>query len=163
MRLILAASALALAIAATACGGDDDDDITLGDDAQVTYHFGDSSVPPEYHRSYTLTVGPTEVHAVIDSYGDVLEDVTTPLPEEVWDQLVADIDDVSGLDPDGDDEGCAGGTSRELQVSDGGESVLHESFGVCGGSNSGDATAVDTYIQPVIDAIPDWDTLVATD
>jgi hypothetical protein len=164
MRLALAtALVLVVAASAAACGGDDDDDLTLGSDAQITYHFGDSSVPPEYHRSYTLTVGPTEVHAVIDSYGDVLEDVTAPLPEEVWDQLVAGIGTVSDLSTSGDEEGCAGGTTRDLQVSDGGESVLQLSFGVCGGENGDAATAVDTYVQPVLDAIPDWTTLVATE
>lgn len=164
MRPALATTlVIVMAAAATAgCGGKDDETLTLGDDAQITYHFGDSSVPPEYHRSYTLTIDRTEVHTVIDSYGDVLGDVTTPLPEEVWDQLVAHVDEVSDLDPGGDDEGCAGGTSRSLQVSDSGDTVVDVSFGVCGGDNGGAATAVDTFVQPVIDVIPDWDTLVAT-
>jgi hypothetical protein len=157
-------------LAASGCSGDDDDDVVdgtgleLSDEAQITYHYGDSSVPPEYHRSYTLTIGPTEVHAVVDSYGDVLQDVTADLPAEVWDNLVADAGTVAALgdEVDADDKGCAGGTSRSLEIVDGGETVVTESFGVCGGANEAPAQALDGYIQPVLDAIPDWSALVAT-
>ena len=157
-------------LAMTGCGGGDDDDVVdgagveLSDEAQITYHYGDSSVPPEFHRSYTLTIGATEVHAVVDSYGDVLQDVTADLPAEVWDNLVADAATVAALgdEVDGDDEGCAGGTTRALEIVDGGETVVDESFGVCCGANEAPGQAFDGYIQPVLDAIPDWSTLVAT-
>jgi hypothetical protein len=171
---------LALVVAAVGglagCGGDDDteddanaddtvDGIELSDEAQITYHYGDSSVPPEFHRSYTLTIGATEVHAVVDSYGDVLGDVTVDLPAEVWDGLVADAGSVAALDADerdGEGEGCAGGTSRDLEIVDGGATVVARSFPVCGGANEAPAQALDAYVQPVLDAIPDWSALVAT-
>ena len=35
---------------------------------RITYHFGDASVPPEYHRSYTITVAPDKIDMVVDSY-----------------------------------------------------------------------------------------------
>jgi hypothetical protein len=164
-------AALAVLTAATTtglaagCGDDDDDgpdDVALSDDAQITYHFGDSSVPPEFHRSYTLTIDATEVHAVVDSYGDVLEDVTEELPAEVWDGLVAGAGTVALLDPSDDDEGCAGGTSREIEITDGDDTVAASAFSVCGGANEDTARTLDAYVQPVLDAIPNWDDLVAT-
>jgi hypothetical protein len=54
----------------------------------VTLRFRDSSVPPEYHRSYVLTVSEGQVHVVVDSYGDVLHDVTKPLPNDDWAKFV---------------------------------------------------------------------------
>ena len=151
--------------AAAACGGDDDDTETgaLSDDATIEYHYGDSSVPPEYHRSYTLTVTMDEVHAVVDSYGDVLHDVTEPLPPEVWDELTSTAGDVLDLPVDEDVEPCAGGTTRRLMIEDGGETLVDVGFGACGGSNEEAEAALDRWIQPVIDAIPSFDTYLATE
>jgi hypothetical protein len=39
---------------------------------KITYRFEDSSVPPEYHRSYTITLTPERVNIVVDSYGDFI-------------------------------------------------------------------------------------------
>jgi hypothetical protein len=162
---LFVAALVGLAVGAVGCGGGDGDgdDVSLSDDAQITYHFGDASVPPEFHRSYTLTIDPTQVHAVVDSYGDVLGDVTEPLPADVWDRLVADIGTVAQLDTGGDaDEGCAGGTSRSIEITDDGETVVEKDVYVCGGANEAPAATLDAYVQPVLDAIPDWDALVAT-
>jgi hypothetical protein len=149
-----------------ACGDDDDGGdaggVTLSDGAQITYHFGDSSVPPEFHRSYTLTIDAAEVHVVVDSYGDVLEDVTEPVPAEVWDALVDNLGTVTDLDAGDDDAGCSGGTSRSLVVTDQGDTVTDTAFSVCGGANDAPAATLDTYVQPVRDAIPNWTTLIAT-
>ena len=37
---------------------------------EIIYRFGDASVPPDYHRSYTITVTAGGVRIVVDSYGD---------------------------------------------------------------------------------------------
>ena len=167
-RLLVTVPLVVLVLAVAACGGDDDDgpeaaDDVLSDDATIEYHFGDSSVPPEYHRSYTLTVTKAEVHAVVDSYGDVLHDVTEPLPADVWDELVATADDVVDLPVDEDEEPCTGGTTRGLTIEDGGETLIDVSFGACGGSNGEAETRVDRWIRPVTQAIPDWESYLATD
>jgi len=72
---VLAPSTLLVLLVAASCGGDDDrrpDAATL----TVTYRYQDASVPPEYHRSYDVIVGDGEARVVVDSYGDVLHDVT---------------------------------------------------------------------------------------
>jgi len=165
-RLALVLASVGLVGVAAACGDDDgadddDGDVTLSDEASITYEFGDASVPPEFHRSYTLTIDATEVRAVVDSYGDVIEDVTAPLPADVWAGLAADGGTVADLDVE-DDGGCDGGTSRSLEITDRGETLADSSFSVCGGANEAPAEVVDAYVQPVLDAIPDWEALVAT-
>ena len=39
---------------------------------KVEYRFGDSSVPPEFHRSYTIAISDSTKEITIDSYGDIL-------------------------------------------------------------------------------------------
>ena len=75
-RTVLRAVVLSAALVLVAACGGSTDPATAGlpDDATVTYAFTDSSVPPQYHRSVTLTVTRDEAHIVIDSYGDVLAD-----------------------------------------------------------------------------------------
>jgi hypothetical protein len=157
MKLLAALTLVALAVG---CGDDDSgDDVTLSDDAVIEYHFGDSSVPPEVHRSYTLTIDRTEVHAVVDSYGDLIGEDTVPLPDEVWTGLADNLDAVTDLDVSDDDDGCSGGTSRELTITDGDDEVVDVAFSVCGGSNESAAGELDDYVAPVIDAFPDWESL----
>lgn len=149
-----------------ACGGDDDpaepDRLQLSDQAVIEYHYGDSSVPPEYHRSFTLTIRRDEVHVVVDSYGDVLQDTTVPLPEPVWSELTGadSIGTIADLDVEGGDDGCDGGTSRSLDVTDQGDAVVATELSVCGDLNGEAADRLDAYVQPVIDSIPDWERLV---
>jgi hypothetical protein len=146
-------------VVAAACG-DDSDDVTLSDDATITYEFGDASVPPEYHRSYALHISKDEVHVVVDSYGDVVGEATEPVPAEVWEQLVDNVGPVADLVSEDGVDSCSGGTHRTIEIEDGGETVVATDFEVCD-SNEKPADEVDGYVKPVIDAIPGWDELFA--
>lgn len=87
-------------------------------EASVIYQFHDSSVAPEYHRSYTITVWDSSAHLVIDSYGDVLVDQTINIEPEVWQRTL----DAAGAFRDTEsipNDGCTGGTADELTVLDG--------------------------------------------
>jgi len=149
-----------MAMGLAACGDDNPAVAEIGDDAVIEYHYGDSSVEPEFHRSYTLTISSDEVHVVVDSYGDVLQDTTAPVPAEVWTGLVENVGELAAIDPDDGDDGCDGGTSRSMTVTDGGEAVYDVAFGVCGGANDAAADRLDAYVAPVTEAIPDWEALV---
>jgi hypothetical protein len=155
--------AVAVTMSLAACGGNDDDSSSeqrLDDSATIEYEYGDASVPPEYQRNYSLSVTREQVHVVVDSYGDVLYDDIVPLPGAAWDVLTDASDPVFALTPDEPDGGCAGGTTRTLRVSDQDGTVLDLDFGVCGGVNEDAAKALDAYMQPVLDAIPKWDSIV---
>jgi hypothetical protein len=153
------ALALALTVVVVACSDDSGSspEAGLSADAVITYEFRDSSVPPEYHRSYTLTVRRDEVHVVVDSYGDVIGETTEPLPEDVWDGLVAGFDDVATIESV--DSDCTGGTGRALRVTEGDEVVVDFSLSPCQGEGEAEADEVDSYVEPVIDTIPAWDRL----
>lgn len=89
----------------------------------ITYAFTDSSVPPEYHRSFTLTVEGGVGTIVVDSYGDE----TARDEQEVSSAVVEDLVDAYNagelshvFEPDlPDDEGCAGGQTFALALAEG--------------------------------------------
>lgn len=127
--------------------------------ATVNYHFQDSSVPPPYHRSYTLTFDRNQVHIVVDSYGDVLADRTAPMTEAAWNTVsnnFASIRNISVREPE---QGCVGGTSFALTVNDAGATVFALQASVCGGANSDATRRVRDWVQPVRTLLPSLDEL----
>ena len=151
------ALSLVAAVGVIACG-DDDTASSIGavsDNAVIEYHYGDASVPPQFHRSYLLTITRTSVRGVVDSYGNELADETAAIPSEVWNGLVAQLDDLADLDVD-KGEGCTGGTSRSLTVVDGNTTRLDLAFDVCGDANAPAAKRLDDAIKPVTEQIPNW-------
>jgi hypothetical protein len=164
----LGALAIAFVALVGACGDDDGDDggpapvgLAGRDRPSAEFRFGDSSVPPQYHRSFTLEITPDAVHATIDSYGDVLLDETVPLDDATWDSFATGLDRRTE-DPRETDDGCTGGTSRTL-VLRAGDTVLEEtSFGVCGSDGNDDAAAeLDALVAPLTALVPGWDEAMA--
>lgn len=129
------------------------------DDAVLTYHYNDSSVPPPYHRSETVVVTKDTTTLTIDSYGDVLATKTVDTPAEVWTMLGASLPDVEAAAPAKDVQGCTGGTGRGLQLVSGTRNALDMSVEVCGGVNEDVATVVDAYIAPARSLFPSTDEL----
>ena len=44
----------------------------------IVYLFVDASVPPQFHRSYSITITEDTLSVVVDSYGDVLHQKSFP-------------------------------------------------------------------------------------
>ena len=131
----------------------------LPDDAVITYAFHDSSVPPQYHRSFTLTVAKPESRIIIDSYGDTLADRTVTTADAVWSQLAATIDSVQGLSAAQPNDGCTGGTGADLTVASAGEEMLALSPQYCGDSNAATKAAIEAWIAPARAMFPPIDQL----
>jgi hypothetical protein len=174
LRTVPAALLIALVFlsALSACGSDgrESDDTTVDTTARTTddgtvettgtqaldpsstvieYHFGDSSVPPEYHRSYTLTVRKGEARLVVDSYGDVLHDVSRSIGKRSWTALLEGVADLESTTLE-EESGCSGGTSRSLEVDDG-ETFVRIDIGLCDGDHEPEAAALDSLLEPVLD------------
>lgn len=115
---------------------------SLANATRVIYHFGDSSVPPEYHRSHTLTVTKSNARLVVDSYGKIVDEATVIISEEQFNQVLKTIRDskIAVRRSVKEDEGCSGGTSESLEILEG-ESVLFKAdIYHCGGSDYGTLT-----------------------
>ena len=128
-------------------------------DATVVYAFRDSSVPPQYHRSVTLTVTADEARIVIDSYGDVLADERMSTPAAVWQQLGDTLPAIEALEVTDPGEGCVGGTSVEVTVSTPQDVLLSLDPQFCGGSNDGLEEPIEAWIAPARDLFPSTDVL----
>lgn len=152
---------VSLALLAVGCGtpGEGSTMTGLPDDATVSYAFHDASVPPQYHRSITLTVTRAESRIVVDSYGDVLADEQVPTPAAVWDTLGSTLDDVSALVVAGPEEGCVGGTGIDLTVTTPTETLVDLDPQFCGGSNDGLDEAITAWIAPARALFPATDVL----
>lgn len=165
--------AVALALALTGCAGPASSPTVsepapsvsgpapsgLPDDAVVTYAFHDSSVPPQYHRSVTLTVTKAESRIVIDSYGDVLADHRVATSDQAWSLLEATVASVDELVVEQIDQGCVGGTSVDLSVMSGDEQILALSPEFCAGANDELEGAIESWITPARDQFPSTDVL----
>lgn len=131
--------------------------------AQIELRFTDSSVPPEYNRSYVVLVEDATAHVVVRSYDEVLHDERIDLGSDRWERFVADVSsEVDDLpNPGADSESCSGGTQTELTVRSGGAVPFHVDIDDCGrGQASEAAEAVDELMGPVYKAV-DLATLIS--
>jgi hypothetical protein len=131
----------------------------LADDSKITYVLRDASVPPDFHRSVTVTVTKDTTKIAIDSYGDVLAERTAKTPPEVWLMLDSGLAEMHALRPVDDPKGCTGGTGRRLAVETGGTPQWDLSAEFCGGSNSGLDTRIDLWILPARALFPSTEEL----
>lgn len=126
----------------------------LPEDALITYTFTDSSVPPPYHRSFVLEVSAAQARLIVDSYGDVLADLTAPVTEDLWSALSSTYPNLDDIWVNELDEGCSGGTGFRLQIKaegqDGGwaSDLLDVSGYACGGVNSATADLIAQWVNP---------------
>lgn len=62
--------------------------MSLKNISKIVYRFRDSSVPPPYHRSYSVTVTPEGSNHIVTDYSDELSNTTEKLKDGAWDELV---------------------------------------------------------------------------
>lgn len=128
---------------------------------QVVWRFRDSSVPPEYHRSYVITVTPASIRKVVDSYGKVLGDESAPFDQARFDRVLAAIakHGLAARPPAAEESGCSGGTSHGIEVTAGASVLLAGEQDHCGGrdagSLAGDARAFDAELAALAPAAGD--------
>lgn len=106
---------------------------------EYVYRYTDSSVPPQYHRSYTITVKPTEVQLVVDSYGNVLLDEKYSITAKQFKSFVSGLNSchLSEQAAPETGDGCTGGTGESFTLNKGKGKVVKGSLEHCGGKTSG--------------------------
>lgn len=106
----------------------------------LIFQFHDSSVPPPYHRSYELRFEGSEVHIIVDSYGDILADETIEIGEENVAkafELVRKYE-IQNKEENDEDEGCTGGTGISIAFGTDEELYCDGYVYFCGGEQFGD-------------------------
>jgi len=157
IRLSLMLVFIALLTAFTACGSDDDAINKNYDDTQkIRYHYGDSSVPPQYHRSYTITIYRDMVKIVVDSYGNILAEENYEISNEQFDDIISSMknNEIRNCEL-GEDAGCDGGNSESVTYINTGEIILDGEVYHCGGEDYGDLCGdIATFTNDVKRLIP---------
>jgi len=131
--------------------------------AVITYTFTDSSVPPQYHRSWTMTVTPNRSDITVDSYGSVLAQRSATTAVGVWDALSAGfptvVESVELARRRTAPQGCTGGTTEAVRVEDGPDVLIEQSVYNCGGTNSDVAETLRAWIAPARSQFPPTDVM----
>ncbi|MDX2086565.1 MAG: hypothetical protein SFX73_01890 [Kofleriaceae bacterium] len=119
----------------------------------IEYSFHDKSVPPQYHRSYTIRLAAGGGSIVVDVYGDTIAQETIALSADDW----RDLEHLASKLPASAKrvtEGLSGGTSESLRIMQGtAESVLLEwdSQSTAGA----EASALIARIKATVPRLPD--------
>lgn len=122
--------------------------------ATVTYEFVDSSVPPPFHRSFVLVFDRTQARIVVNSYGEVLADRTTPMKADTWNSVAESFPEVSGLVSAQPADACTGSTGFAATVVADGTMRFAIRGLACGGSNSSAADRLAGWVDPVRSLFP---------
>ena len=129
---------------------------------EITYHFGDASIPPEYHRSYTVTVTTDKIRIVVDSYGDILADKEYEITSKQFDDIRNSLkrNKIRNCTL-GDDKGCSGGTIERISFSDGENKIFSGSVYHCGGKDTGNLCGdIAGFADDIKNLVPDLEKLL---
>lgn len=108
--------------------------------SKIEYRFHDASVPSASHRSYSIILTPTELRFVVDSYGQIIKDVTAAISSPKWEQSKRALNDfnIRNIAAKNNDLGCSGGTTISIAVFENNIKSFHGNSYHCGGQNYGD-------------------------
>ncbi|CAG5081121.1 hypothetical protein [Parvicella tangerina] len=129
----------------------------------LVFEFHDSSVPPPYHRSYKLSFKGEVVHAIVDSYGDVLTDTVINLGTEKVQKALVMIEKykVTNKEKNEESEGCSGGTGISVRYGLGDEALCKGYVYFCAGDQFGDLSGDLTGLKhELTNLIPNFSSLL---
>jgi hypothetical protein len=125
----------------------------------LIFHFQDASVPPDYHRSYTLTFEQNKTHLVVDSYGDVITDTMLNLSEEDIRKIFSLIEkyNIKNKPKNTEDKGCTGGTGISIKYGLDKDVFCDGYVYFCGGTAHGDLNGdLQALENEIIGMIPNF-------
>jgi len=114
--------------------------VTQNDEiSKLVYQYDDASVPPEYHRSYMISIDPEQIHLVVDSYGDILKDTTLNFDATRFEKLVRlyDQSKLHYCSSKKENDGCTGGNGDQIRSYFNDETLFSASVYHCGGVDYG--------------------------
>lgn len=137
----------------------------LKDLEHFSYEFTDSSVPPPFHRSYTIDVDKDTVHLTVDSYGDTLAQKEYPMPENGF-ELIANAflkHKINKRFKEKKSKGCTGGTTRAISWRTKNNDFFDASLYRCGGTDYGTMIGdIDSFLLDIKFLTPDLTAVIDT-
>jgi hypothetical protein len=141
--------------------------LTTGIYAQTSpvfvYQFTDASVPPQYHRSYTIKVSSTEVKLMVTNYVQTFIDETYPSTQQAFNDFQKKLKACKIKQKKStSDQGCTGGTGGAFTLPFTGRAV-NGSLYDCGGTRYGDLSGkIDDAIKIFQSMVPGFDMKLAS-
>lgn len=132
---------------------------------RIVYRYGDSSVPPTYHRSYQIDIDRSSAKVVVESYGTILTDTVFLIREEDFKSLCKIFATYQFRQiPERKSRGCTGGHSEYLTVYRGSEVLLDGYVYYCSGEKYGTLEGdLESFGIEVKKLIPDFQRLLKRD
>ncbi len=129
---------------------------------KIVYEFIDSSVPPEYHRSYTITVSFQKVKIIVDSYGEILAEREYDIKKEQFEYILESFfKNQIGNENLGDEDGCTGGTTEKLSLLHGEKEIFNGIIYHCGGKDFGNMRGnIKNFAEDLVRLIPNFKKLL---
>jgi hypothetical protein len=130
---------------------------------EIVYTYRDSSVPPQDHRSYVITVRPEKVEIVVDSYGDVLARKEHKITREEFNGILESFkrNGIRSAEVGTPDEGCVGGTGERVSCSNGKKQLFSGTLDHCGGETWGNlGGGVSGFAEDIRRLVPDLERLL---
>ena len=137
-------------------------DDLYGSIKEITYRFQDASVPPEYHRSYTITIDKGRLKITVDRYGEILTEKEYRIEKNQFEGLIASLKENKIKKAElGGDDGCTGGTSEIISYTNLSEEIFSGTVYHCGGKDFGNLGGnVRGFAQDIKEIVPDVKKLV---
>ena len=109
---------------------------------EIIYSFLDASVPPEYHRSYSIILSDNNYRFVVDSYGEIIKDTTIFLSNhrKKIKQTLKSFKkcQIKNVKRTQNNNGCSGGNGEEIKIIKEGKVYFKGSNYYCGSQTEGD-------------------------
>ena len=102
---------------------------------KIEYRYGDSSVAPDYHRSYVITITDSTKIIAIDSYGDVLLTKQYPNTPSDFQAFKEELSKKGIKKLKKKDSACSGGTSETLRQYKGDDVIFDAYVYHCSGES----------------------------
>lgn len=138
------------------------DTVAANSNDTLLYRYQDASVPPQYHRSYTIRVTPRQVYYAIDSYGKIIQEDSLVITRAAYDFFATALNDLHiKKGKEVIQEGCTGGTTDRLDLYAGSTKEVKGYIYYCGGKKYGDlAGDVNAAAELFERLIPDLNTRI---
>ena len=160
--LITGLTLISLVFAVVSLMASEDKDNLYGSIKEIAYRFQDASVPPEYHRSYTITVDKDRLKITVDSYGDILIEKEYRITKDQFEGLIASLkkNNIKRAEL-GDIDGCPGGTSEIISYSNLSGGIFSGTVYQCEGKDFGNLGGnVKGFAQDIKKLVPDIKKLI---
>lgn len=132
---------------------------------KIIYHYYDSSVPPKFHRSYTITVTSDRVRIIVDSYGEIINDKEFEADSNQFEMIKKSLR-INKIQKGKkiESKGCTGGTGEKIEYFENDNTLFSASVYHCGNKYYGDMKGnIDNVANDIKHLIPNFIELLKRD